>query len=226
MRYSVCGNRSWASTYQRIPRLIDDMMQAKGASRLTPIGEGDAADDFESHRESWENRFWKETMEAFDISEISQKEDRPSLSITFLSEATETPLAKAYGAFEGIVLENRELQTADSPRSTRHIELQVPDAKTYKEGDHIGILPKNSQELVQRVLSRFGLQSNHVIKMSGSPHMAHLPMDRPIKVADLLSSYVEPQEPASRLQLRELASYTVCPPHKRAGTARFRRWHL
>ncbi|MCY8752508.1 bifunctional cytochrome P450/NADPH--P450 reductase CypB [Bacillus inaquosorum] len=210
-----CGNRSWASTYQRIPRLIDDMMQAKGASRLTPIGEGDAADDFESHRESWENRFWKETMEAFDISKISQKEDRPSLSITFLSEATETPLAKAYGAFEGIVLENRELQTADSPRSTRHIELQVPDAKTYKEGDHIGILPKNSQELVQRVLSRFGLQSNHVIKMSGSPHMAHLPMDRPIKVADLLSSYVELQEPASRLQLRELVSYTVCPPHKK-----------
>ncbi|MCY7750051.1 bifunctional cytochrome P450/NADPH--P450 reductase CypB [Bacillus inaquosorum] len=210
-----CGNRSWASTYQRIPRLIDDMMQAKGASRLTPIGEGDAADDFESHRESWENRFWKETIKAFDINEISQKEDRPSLSITFLSEATETPLAKAYGAFEGIVLENRELQTADSPRSTRHIELQVPDAKTYKEGDHIGILPKNSQELVQRVLSRFGLQSNHVIKMSGSPHMAHLPMDQPIKVADLLSSYVELQEPASRLQLRELASYTVCPPHKK-----------
>lgn len=210
-----CGNRSWASTYQRIPRLIDDMMQAKGASRLTTIGEGDAADDFESHRESWENRFWKETMDAFDINEISQKEDRPSLSITFLSEATETPLAKAYGAFEGIVLENRELQTADSPRSTRHIELQIPDAKIYQEGDHIGILPQNSRELVQRVLSRFGLQSNHVIKMSGSPHMAHLPMDRPIKVADVLASYVELQDPASRLQLRELSSYTVCPPHKK-----------
>ncbi|MEG7380320.1 bifunctional cytochrome P450/NADPH--P450 reductase CypB [Bacillus subtilis] len=210
-----CGNRSWASTYQRIPRLIDDMMQAKGASRLTTIGEGDAADDFESHRESWENRFWKETMDAFDINGISQKEDRPSLSITFLSEATETPLAKAYGAFEGIVLENRELQTADSPRSTRHIELQIPDAKIYQEGDHIGILPQNSRELVQRVLSRFGLQSNHVIKMSGSPHMAHLPMDRPIKVADVLASYVELQDPASRLQLRELASYTVCPPHKK-----------
>ncbi|MCY8204193.1 bifunctional cytochrome P450/NADPH--P450 reductase CypB [Bacillus sp. N12A5] len=210
-----CGNRSWASTYQRIPRLIDNMMQAKGASRLTPIGEGDAADDFESHRESWENRFWKETMEAFDINEISEKEDKPSLSITFLSEATETPLAKAYGAFEGIVLENRELQAADSPRSTRHIELQLPDDKTYKEGDHIGILPKNSRELVQRVLTRFGFQSNHVIKISGSAHMAHLPMNRPIRVGDLLSSYVELQEPASRLQLRELASYTVCPPHQK-----------
>ncbi|MEG7356703.1 bifunctional cytochrome P450/NADPH--P450 reductase CypB [Bacillus inaquosorum] len=210
-----CGNRSWASTYQRIPRLIDDMMKAKGATRLIAIGEGDAADDFESHRESWENRFWKETMDAFDINEISQKEDRPSLSITFLSEATETPLAKAYGAFEGIVLENRELQTADSPRSTRHIELQISDAKTYQEGDHIGILPQNSRKLVQRVLSRFSLQANHVIKMSGSPHMAHLPMDRPIKVADVLASYVELQDPASRLQLRELASYTVCPPHKK-----------
>ncbi|WP_121642962.1 bifunctional cytochrome P450/NADPH--P450 reductase CypB [Bacillus vallismortis] len=210
-----CGNRSWASTYQRVPRLIDDMMKAKGATRLTAIGEGDAADDFESHRESWENRFWKETMDAFDINEISQKEDGPSLSITFLSEATDTPLAKAYGAFEGIVLENRELQTAESPRSTRHIELQIPDAKTYQEGDHIGILPKNSRELVQRVLSRFGLEANHVIKMSGSPHMAHLPMERPIKVADVLASYVELQDPASRHQIRELASYTVCPPHKK-----------
>ncbi len=210
-----CGNRSWASTYQRIPRLIDDMMEAKGASRLTTIGEGDAADDFESHRESWENRFWKETMEAFDINEVSEKKDRSSLSITFLSEATDTPLAKAYGAFEGLILENRELQSADSQRSTRHIELQLPDGNTYKEGDHIGILPKNSQKLVQRVLNRFDLQPSHVIKISGSPHMAHLPMDRPIKVADLLASYVELQEPASRLQLRELASYTVCPPHQK-----------
>lgn len=160
-------------------------------------------------------------MDAFDINEIAQKEDRPSLSITFLSEATETPVAKAYGAFEGIVLENRELQTAASTRSTRHIELEIPAGKTYKEGDHIGILPKNSRELVQRVLSRFGLQSNHVIKVSGSAHMAHLPMDRPIKVVDLLSSYVELQEPASRLQLRELASYTVCPPHQKSWNSSF-----
>lgn len=217
------GNRSWASTYQRIPRLIDDMMKAKGASRLTEIGEGDAADDFESHRESWENRFWKETMDAFDINEIAQKEDRPSLSIAFLSEATETPVAKAYGAFEGVVLENRELQTADSTRSTRHIELEIPAGKTYKEGDHIGILPKNSRELVQRVLSRFGLQSNHVIKVSGSAHMAHLPMDRPIKVVDLLSSYVE----SAGTGIKASASgagllYSLSAASKRAGTARFR----
>ncbi|MFQ6321105.1 bifunctional cytochrome P450/NADPH--P450 reductase CypB [Bacillus halotolerans] len=210
-----CGNRSWASTYQRIPRLIDDMMASKGASRLTSIGEGDAADDFESHRESWENRFWKETMEAFHVNEITEKETKPSLSITFLSEATETPLAKAYGAFEGIVLENHELQTASSLRSTRHIELELPDSKTYKEGDHIGVLPKNSQELVQRVLNRFDLQPQAVIKMNGSPHIAHLPLDRPIRVTELLSSYVELQDSASRLQLRELASYTVCPPHKK-----------
>ncbi|MEC1622938.1 bifunctional cytochrome P450/NADPH--P450 reductase CypB [Bacillus mojavensis] len=210
-----CGNRSWASTYQRIPRLIDDMMASKGASRLTSIGEGDAADDFESHRESWENRFWKETMEAFHVNEITEKEAKPSLSITFLSETTETPLAKAYGAFEGIVLENRELQLASCLRSTRHLELQLPDSKTYNEGDHIGILPKNSQELVQRVLNRFDLQPHAVIKMNGSPHMAHLPLDRPIRVTELLSSYVELQDSASRLQLRELASYTVCPPHKK-----------
>lgn len=97
-----CGNRSWASTYQRIPRLIDDMMKAKGASRLTAIGEGDAADDFESHRESWENRFWKETMDAFDINEIAQKEDRPHYRLLFSVKRRKRRLLKHMARLKGL----------------------------------------------------------------------------------------------------------------------------
>lgn len=43
---------------------------------------------------------------------------------------------------------------------------------------------------------------------------AHLPLDRPVRLHDLLSSCVELQEAASRAQIREMAAYTVCPPHK------------
>ncbi|MDN8674682.1 hypothetical protein Q0N22_14705, partial [Staphylococcus aureus] len=32
---------------------------------------------------------------------------------------------------------------------------------------------------------------------------------------DLLSHSVEVQEPATRAQIREVAAFTVCPPHKR-----------
>lgn len=132
-----------------------------------------------------------------------------------MSETIGTPLAKTYDAFEAIVEENRKLQTNTSPRDTRHIELQVPVAEDYKEGDHIGILPKNSKELVGRVIKRFGLAPHSLVKISGGRNVSHLPLEQPINVADLLSSNVELQEPATRAQLRELAAYTVCPPHKK-----------
>ncbi|MBJ8190900.1 NADPH--cytochrome reductase, partial [Bacillus cereus] len=44
---------------------------------------------------------------------------------------------------------------------------------------------------------------------------AHLPLDRPVSIGDLLTLSVELQEPATRAQLRQLASFTVCPPHKK-----------
>jgi cytochrome P450/NADPH-cytochrome P450 reductase len=53
------------------------------------------------------------------------------------------------------------------------------------------------------------------VKISGGRNVSHLPLEQPINVADLLSSNVELQEPATRAQLRELAAYTVCPPHKK-----------
>lgn len=43
----------------------------------------------------------------------------------------------------------------------------------------------------------------------------HLPLGRPVSLHDLLSYSVEVQEAATRAQIRELAAFTVCPPHKR-----------
>ena len=45
VRYTVfgCGNRDWAATYQAVPTLIDDALEARGATRVYPRGEGDAA---------------------------------------------------------------------------------------------------------------------------------------------------------------------------------------
>lgn len=60
-----CGDRNWAATYQRIPRLIDKVLEEKGAKRLTSIGEGDNADDFEYSQEAWEDSFWKDIMKLF-----------------------------------------------------------------------------------------------------------------------------------------------------------------
>lgn len=77
-------------------------------------------------------------------------------------------------------------------------------------------IAKNSQTNVSRILHRFGLKGTDQVTLSASGHSAgHLPLGRPVSLHDLLSYSVEVQEAATRAQIRELAAFTVCPPHRR-----------
>ena len=48
-----CGNMDWASTYQAVPTLIDAQLEAHGARRVHPRGEGDARSDFDGQFSEW-----------------------------------------------------------------------------------------------------------------------------------------------------------------------------
>ncbi|TVX93596.1 bifunctional cytochrome P450/NADPH--P450 reductase [Paenibacillus agilis] len=219
VRYGVfgCGDHNWASTYQEVPRLIDEQLAARGAVRLTSLGEGDASGDFEIQVETWREQMWQDVMSALglQLNEETAKETN-NLTVQFVSGIVGTPLAESYEAFHAKIVDNRELQGPDSERSTRHIEISLPEGVTYSEGDHIGVLPVNRKELILRVLRRFKLEAtDHLILSATGRSAAHLPLERPVSLLDLLSHSVELQEAATRAQLRELASSTVCPPHRR-----------
>lgn len=209
-----CGDRNWANTYQRVPSMLDEQMAAKGANRITEAGSGDASDDFEGDFEKWEATLWEPLSEAMGIELQESKEENSSLSLDFVSGVSDTPVARTHHAFTAIINRNVELQHEESGRSTRHLELMLPDGVSYQEGDHLGVLPQNRDEMVDRVLERFSLKGeDHVLLTESSGKAAHLPTDKPVKLKELLSSYVELQEPATRSQIRALAKYTVCPPH-------------
>jgi cytochrome P450/NADPH-cytochrome P450 reductase len=59
-----CGNTEWVTTYQRIPRLLDQLLVEHGAARLVARGEGDAAGDafFEAF-DTWEAHLWEALTE-------------------------------------------------------------------------------------------------------------------------------------------------------------------
>ncbi|MGG2990395.1 bifunctional cytochrome P450/NADPH--P450 reductase [Paenibacillus macerans] len=219
VNYTVfgCGDRNWASTYQHVPKFIDEQMELKGAKRFSVRGEADASGDFEQQRETWESRMWGEAMDFFGIAlNPNAERERSTLSIRFVDELTESPLVQSYDAVSAEVALNRELQAEGSERSTRHIELSLPEGLGYSEGDHLGVLPENSGVQIERLLKRFGLSgADQVIMTASGFSAAHLPLDRPVNLRDLLAHCVELQEPATRAQIRELASYTACPPHKR-----------
>ncbi|AQQ54103.1 NADPH--cytochrome reductase [Planococcus lenghuensis] len=219
VQYAVfgCGDHNWASTYQDVPRFIDEQLAEKGAVRFSARGEGDVSSDFEEQLDQWKQTMWMEAIDAFDLKVSENLEKEPNtLSLQFVKGIGGSPLAHSYEAVHATIAVNQELQAAESERSTRHIEVTLPEGITYQEGDHLGVLPANSRENVGRILRRFSLNGNdHVLLSASGRSAAHLPLNQPVSLHDVLTFSVEVQEAATRAQIRELVSFTTCPPHKR-----------
>jgi cytochrome P450/NADPH-cytochrome P450 reductase len=213
------GNRNWASTYQSIPRSIDEKLAEFGARRMVERGEGDARDDLDAHFQSWRAPLWPAVSKALGVefAQGATAVERPMYELEFVSGPQPNPLAAAHDARGMFVLENRELQTAHE-RSTRHVEIALPEGTAYRAGDHLGVLPSNSPTLVDRVLRRFGMSAQTYVRLHspGPGRIASLPLDATLSVRRLVMHYVELQQVATRKQIATLAEHTQCPNAKPA----------
>ncbi|PFI47421.1 NADPH--cytochrome reductase [Bacillus cereus] len=217
IRYAVfgCGDKNWTSTYQKVPSFIDEQLAKKGAERLTERGEGDASDDFEEVYEEWREQIWIDVADYFNLDIKGNETSASTLSFEYVGSGAVATLAKVHPTFTAKVDKNKELQQLCSARSTRHLEISLPSNVTYKEGDHLGVIPRNYPELVNRVLTRFQLDGSHFIRLtSDNKKLVHLPLGRTVSINELLQ-FVELQETVTRNQLRAIAAKTVCPPHKK-----------
>lgn len=79
----------------------------------------------------------------------------------------------------------------------RHIDVQLPSDMRYSAGDYMAVLPHNPKDTVARVMRRFHLTwDSHVTIEASGP--TTLPTDTSIPVSDVLSSYVELCQTASK----------------------------
>jgi len=122
----------------------------------------------------------------------------------------------SYRAQPAMVRANRELNGMDgvgpAVRSTRHIDVALPAGMTYQTGDHLGVLPRNSIDLIQRVMRRFALDAGiylTIIPNSGSH--THLPIDDSAPLLGVLGSCVELQDVATRSDIETMAHFTDDP---------------
>ncbi len=214
-----CGNRDWASTFQAVPRFFDERLAQLGARRFYAHGEGDARDDFERQFQNWfqplRKLIGKELNLQFEVDEGSKQ----LYKLEIVPGAQMSGFVDSFGAKSLRVLTNRELlkKTGEHPseRSTRHIELELPETVSYNVGDHLGVIPQNSENLIERVAARFGFERETYIRLRKQANRkTFLPIEQTISVYRLLRDYVELQEVATRQQIKTLAEYTDCPPHK------------
>jgi cytochrome P450/NADPH-cytochrome P450 reductase len=204
-----CGNTQWRETYQAFPKLVEQALIEAGATALIPRGEADADRDFDGALEAWLKQLWAALGDAADIA-------TPKLAATVVDSAQLRVRAMPEAAIAMAVLGNDELvrdatglwdHSTEAPRaSTRHITLKLPEGATYATGDHIAIYARNRPELVEALLPRLRLAPDTVLVLQGQgARMRHLPIGTPVTARQLLSDFVELQDPATPRDLRALA---------------------
>ncbi|CAG7851383.1 Bifunctional cytochrome P450/NADPH--P450 reductase 2 {ECO:0000305} AltName: Full=CYP102A3 {ECO:0000303/PubMed:15122913}; AltName: Full=Fatty acid hydroxylase CypB {ECO:0000305}; AltName: Full=Flavocytochrome P450 102A3 {ECO:0000305}; Includes: RecName: Full=Cytochrome P450 102A3 {ECO:0000305}; {ECO:0000269/PubMed:14741768, ECO:0000269/PubMed:15122913}; Includes: RecName: Full=NADPH--cytochrome P450 reductase; {ECO:0000269/PubMed:14741768, ECO:0000269/PubMed:15122913} [Serendipita indica DSM 11827] len=198
-----CGNRDWALTYQRIPKLIDEKMEAAGAKRLLERGEGDAAGaEFFDSFDAWEVKLW-ETLSTIYHTTSTNRPTEEELVVKLYGTGMERAISlRQPDAALGKVVENRIL-TSNAEQEKRHIEFELPENMTYNAGDYLAILPTNPPASVRRVFARYKLSEEAMITINASGATT-LPTGRPVELKQVLSGYVELSQPASKRNLETL----------------------
>lgn len=223
VRYAVfgCGNSDWLATYQSIPRIIDEQLAKHGAKAACARGEGDARDDLDGQFETWFTSLRAIAVEEFGVKTGFARDanDEPLYKVEPVAQSVVNMIAASGGAVPIKILANDELQKRDganpSDRSTRHIEVELPENVSYRVGDHLSIVPRNDPVLVDAVARRFGfLPADQVRLQVAAGRRAQLPTDNAVSVGRLLTEFVELQQVATRKQIQIMSEHTRCPMTK------------
>ena len=222
LRFAVfgCGNRQWARTYQAIPKRLDTAMERAGAIRLRARGEADAAGDFFGDFDNWYSGLWNDLGRALGRQPVEPTVSQAlEMDVLPPGRVASLHLTDLQG---GVVVSNRILGAQEGPPGSsvkRHMEIALPAGMSYRTGDYLAVLPRNPPQNVTRALRRFALAPDtQVVVRKGGPATT-LPVGYPVSVAELLSSYVELEQPATREHVNMLVACTRCPPERMALAA-------
>ncbi|MFI6299733.1 bifunctional cytochrome P450/NADPH--P450 reductase [Nonomuraea sp. NPDC050790] len=209
------GDRNWAATFQRVPKLIDARLAQAGGRRLAERGVVDASGDLEGAVDAWSATLWATLTGA---GEPAGEPEGPAFLLEQVTRSPAEERAEHHGVRPMRVLLNEPLTHPDA-RQKRHLRLELPPGATYRTGDHLAVLPENPPHLVERAAARFGLDPAQRVRLRQARRTrTQLPLDTPVTVRELLSGFLELQRPATAHQVSTLAAHTRC-PHTRARLA-------
>ncbi|WP_298335106.1 cytochrome P450 [uncultured Erythrobacter sp.] len=214
-----CGNSDWAATFQEVPRKIDVRLEALGAKRIVASEELDARADVDTQFHTWLDALIPQLGEHFelDLEPEAGANAEPLYTVELTASITGNAVADRVGTRNVTLVRSRELKdiTKDDGRSTRHIEVELPNGMEYEPGDHLCVVPVNDSTVVERLLNRFGLDRDSYVRIESRSEMrGPFPSGSTFSVLHLAKTAGELQAVATRKDIATLAHFVECPNSK------------
>ena len=196
----------WSTTFHKVPKLVNDVLEQRGATRIADQGLSDVAqnhvfDDFDQWQEA---HLWPGLGKIFG-QDLKEAPHSHGLDIEFQGPCRSSDLRQDVS--EAIVLNVECLNDNEAPEK-RHIEVQLPTGMTYTAGDYLAVLPMNPTKVVKAIMARFGLAWDTTIQIKEGQYTT-LPQGRTITLFGVLSAYVELNEPITQKHLSTIMNYTT-----------------
>jgi cytochrome P450/NADPH-cytochrome P450 reductase len=182
----------WSQTFHRIPKLTDELLSKFGARSLAPGGFTDAAKgNLQGDFEDWlDTSLWPNLSPG----QPNNDENAKAMHVEISTNARASSLR--YDVSLAEVQENRLLTSKGEPAKW-HMEIELPTNMTYECGDYLAVLPLNSEKSVKRIMAHFGLPWDAVMTVKATGPSI-IPADVPLSAFDVLRSYVELSQPATK----------------------------
>ena len=150
VRYSVLalGDTSYPM-YCKTGEDVDTQFSRFGAKCVVPLQKCDV--DYDEDAKQWFEK----------VLNVLEETSAPVLPVSMLP-AAKKPAGKKY--YNGSIITNVNLNDRGSNKRTYHIEIATNEPVEYEPGDTIGIIPRNREDVVSRILSLTGIDPAAVVE--------------------------------------------------------------
>jgi cytochrome P450/NADPH-cytochrome P450 reductase len=211
------GNSQW-NAFLAFPRHVYARLSELGAEPLAEFGYGDVGSPvWDRLHADWNSRVWPVLLElsaarpteaaaarvaaekaatgaltsADSNTAMAMSLGRPDTAPRVL--LVPTILTNTVGAdtIEVRARVSSELQAAESPKRTRHLEIDLPPGVPYTAGDHLGVCPKNEEERVERLASHLGAVLDGLFMVPKTLNVRAVPKGVALQVRNVLTNLVD-----------------------------------
>ncbi|CAD0112093.1 unnamed protein product [Aureobasidium uvarum] len=196
------GSSDCASTFHRIPKLVNELMEKAGAAKIVDLGLSDVKTDLFGPWEDWVDQLVNALVKSTGARSVAKP-----VTEVIIRESKLTSLLGGKDMNVGTVVANNQLAGTEVGPAKRHMDIRLPDGMSYTAGDYLVVQPRNPDETVHRVLSYFGLRENDVLEVKGSSK-AFLPAE-PTPMEEFLAGAVELSQPITKRQLENILAHAT-----------------